>query len=76
MVHALLQHSYVGVDGFGRIVLERFSLWERQNLKKRETTLYSEVEALRWAIESILQHSSCQRFGTDCKDLIAMIKEP
>ncbi|XP_048616947.1 annexin D1-like isoform X2 [Brassica napus] len=27
-------------------------------------------------MESMLQHSTCQRFGTDCKDLIAMIKDP
>ena len=27
-------------------------------------------------MESILLHSSCQSFGTDCKDLIAMIEEP
>ncbi|KAF3538427.1 hypothetical protein F2Q69_00022046 [Brassica cretica] len=24
----------------------------------------------------MLQHSTCQNFGTDCKELIAMIKEP
>ncbi|KAF2588471.1 hypothetical protein F2Q70_00041000 [Brassica cretica] len=34
------------------------------------------MEALRWAMESMLQHSTCQSFGTDCKDLIAMINEP
>ncbi|CAG7888475.1 unnamed protein product, partial [Brassica rapa] len=47
-----------------------------QNLRRRETALHSELEALRWAIESILQHSTCQRFGTECKDLIAMITDP
>ena len=62
---------WIWKDSFGKI-----QLMGTRNLKKRETALYSEVEALRWAIESILQHSSCQRFGTDCKDLIAMIKEP
>ncbi|KAF3565503.1 hypothetical protein DY000_02019861 [Brassica cretica] len=31
---------------------------------------------MRWAIENMLQHLSCQSFGTDCKDPIAMIKEP
>ncbi|CAG7870066.1 unnamed protein product [Brassica rapa] len=25
---------------------------------------------------NMLQHSPCQSFGTDCKELIAMIKEP
>ncbi|KAG5388414.1 hypothetical protein IGI04_029955 [Brassica rapa subsp. trilocularis] len=24
----------------------------------------------------MFQHSNCQNFGTDCKDLIAMIKDP
>nr|VDD42388.1 unnamed protein product [Brassica oleracea] len=27
-------------------------------------------------MESMLQYSTCQSFGTDCKDLIAMIKGP
>ncbi|KAF3595357.1 hypothetical protein DY000_02022186 [Brassica cretica] len=31
--------------------------------------------ALRWTMENMLQHSTCQSFGTDCKELIAMIKE-
>ena len=35
----------------------------------------TEVEALRWAMENMLQHSTCQKFGIDCKELIAMIKE-
>nr|VDD60940.1 unnamed protein product [Brassica oleracea] len=47
-----------------------------RNLSRRETSLHSEVEALRWAMESMLLHSSCQSFGINCKDLIAMIREP
>ncbi|KAF3505511.1 hypothetical protein F2Q69_00006358 [Brassica cretica] len=47
-----------------------------RNFTRRESALHSEVEALRWAMESMLQHSTCQSFGTDCKELIAMIKEP
>ncbi|KAF2605521.1 hypothetical protein F2Q70_00024400 [Brassica cretica] len=31
---------------------------------------------MRWAMENMLQHSTCQIFRTDCKELIAMIKEP
>nr|VDC61130.1 unnamed protein product [Brassica rapa] len=27
-------------------------------------------------MESMIQHSTCQRFRTDCKDLIAMIEQP
>ena len=47
-----------------------------QNLRSRESALDSQLEALRWAMESMLQHSTCQSFGTDCKDMIAMIKNP
>ncbi|KAF3581043.1 hypothetical protein DY000_02033335 [Brassica cretica] len=47
-----------------------------RNFTRRESTLHSEVEALRWAMENMLQHSTCQSFGTDCKELIAMIKKP
>ncbi|KAF3601129.1 hypothetical protein F2Q69_00036413 [Brassica cretica] len=47
-----------------------------RNFTRSESALYSEVEALRWAMENMLQHSTCQSFGTDCKELIAMIKEP
>ncbi|KAF3559332.1 hypothetical protein F2Q69_00014326 [Brassica cretica] len=47
-----------------------------RNFNRRESALHSEVEALRWAMENMLQHSTCQSFGTDRKELIAMIKEP
>ncbi|KAF2541199.1 hypothetical protein F2Q68_00031499 [Brassica cretica] len=39
-----------------------------RNFTRRESTLHSEVEALRWAMENMLQHSTCESFGTDCKD--------
>ena len=47
-----------------------------RNFTRRESVFHSEVEALRWAMKNMLQHSTCQSFGTDCKELIAMIKEP
>nr|VDC75790.1 unnamed protein product [Brassica rapa] len=47
-----------------------------KNLRRRETALHSELEALRWTMESMLQHSTCQRFETNCKDLIPMITDP
>ncbi|CAG7900445.1 unnamed protein product [Brassica rapa] len=53
----------------------KIQLMRTQNLMRRVTTLYSELEVLRWAMESMLQHSTCQRFETDCKDLIAMIMD-
>ena len=47
-----------------------------RNFTRRESALNSEVEALGWAMENMLQHSTCQSFGTDCKELIAMINDP
>ncbi|KAF3537038.1 hypothetical protein F2Q69_00020199 [Brassica cretica] len=47
-----------------------------RNLRRRETSLHSELEALRRAMESMIQHSTCQRFETYCKNLIAMIEQP
>nr|VDC71655.1 unnamed protein product [Brassica rapa] len=35
-----------------------------RNLRRWETALHSELEALKWALESMLQHSNCQHFGT------------
>ncbi|KAG5378616.1 hypothetical protein IGI04_026458 [Brassica rapa subsp. trilocularis] len=47
-----------------------------RNIRRRVSTLRSEIEALNWAIESMLHHSTCQNFGTVCMNLITMIKEP
>ena len=47
-----------------------------RNLTRRESALHAEVDALQWAMENMLQHSTCQSFGTDCKELIAMLKKP
>nr|VDD50738.1 unnamed protein product [Brassica oleracea] len=59
------------LDSMGKI-----QLMGTRNLMRRETALHSELEALKWTMESMLQHSTCQRFETDCKDLIAMITDP
>lgn len=41
---------------------------------RRLSPLYSEVEPLIWAMQSMIRrHSTCQ-FGTDSSDLIPMIK--
>uniref|UniRef100_A0A0D3D715 RNase H type-1 domain-containing protein n=1 Tax=Brassica oleracea var. oleracea TaxID=109376 RepID=A0A0D3D715_BRAOL len=74
MGHGHPQLSSVDVDGYGWTTLEM--LMGTQNHVRRESPLHSEVEALRWAMENMLQHSTCQSFGTDCKELIDMIKEP
>ena len=63
-------YGWVWMDIFGKI-----QLMGTRNYIQRESALHSEVEALQWAMENMLQHSTCQRFETDCKELIAMIKE-
>ncbi|CAG7864407.1 unnamed protein product [Brassica rapa] len=55
---------------------ENIQLMGTRNFPRCESALHSEIEALRWAMENMLQHSPCQNFGTDCKDLIAMIEKP
>ena len=55
---------------------ENTQLMGTKNFTRLESALHSEVEALWWAMENMLQYSTCQRFGTDCKELIAMIKDP
>ena len=62
---------WVWKDSMGRI-----QLMGTRNLRRRDTTLHSELDALKWAMESMIQHSTCQRYGTYCKDLIAMITDP
>ncbi|KAF3602969.1 hypothetical protein F2Q69_00035436 [Brassica cretica] len=66
----------VDVDESGWIVGENIQLMGTRNFTRYESSLHSEVEALRWAMKNLLQHWPCQSFGTDCKELIAMIKEP
>lgn len=56
--------------------LGKTQLMGMRNLRRRESVLHSEVEVLQWALEIMLQHSSCRKFGTDCKYLISMINEP
>ena len=55
---------------------ENIQLMGTWNFTRRESALHSEVEALQWSMENMLQHSTCQSFGTDCKEPIAMIKKP
>ena len=45
--------------------LEKVQLMGTQNYIRRESALHSEVEALRWAMESMLQYPTCQSFETD-----------
>ena len=47
-----------------------------RNQRRRISPLHSELEALSWAMECMLQLSTCQAFGNDCKDLVSMIQDP
>ncbi|KAF3506217.1 hypothetical protein F2Q69_00004050 [Brassica cretica] len=62
---------WVWIDSMGKA-----QLMGARNDILHESPLYSEVEALQWAMENMLQHSTCQSFRTYYKELIAMIKEP
>ena len=55
---------------------ENIQLIGTRNFARRESALHSKVEALRWTMENMLQHSTCQSFRTDCNELIAIIKKP
>lgn len=46
-----------------------------RNIRRRELPLLIEL-ALQWTMESILHHSTCQCFGMDCKEVIAMVGGP
>ena len=70
--HNTIQWLWLVLEGY----YVKIQFMGTRNLRRRETALHSEVEALRWEMESMLQHFSCQSFGTDCNDQIAMIKEP
>ncbi|KAF3602180.1 hypothetical protein F2Q69_00037266 [Brassica cretica] len=65
-----MDSGWVWMDSGGNI-----QLIGTRNFTQRELVLHSEVEALRWAMENMLQHSTYQSFGTGCNELIAMIKE-
>ena len=46
--------GWVWLDSNGKT-----QLMGTRNLSRRESTLHTEVEALRWAMENMLQHSTC-----------------
>lgn len=75
MGHGPLQLNLIDVNGVWKDSSAKIQLMGIQNVRRREAALHTNLEAMRWAMESMLQHSTCQYFGTDCKDLVAMIKE-
>lgn len=56
--------------------LEKIQLMGTRNMQRRESAVHLELETLKWTMESMLQHSNCQKFGTDCKDILATVSEP
>jgi len=68
--------TLVDVDGFGWTVVGTFNLWGPEiSLDVNQPTFGSRSTVVGNG-EYMLQHSTCQSFGTDWKELIAMIKEP
>lgn len=47
-----------------------------RNQRRRISPLHSELYALSWVMECMLQLSTYQYFGIDCKDLVTMIQDP
>lgn len=47
-----------------------------RNQHRRSSPLHSELDALLWAMECMLPLSTCQTFGTNCKDLVSVIQDP
>ncbi|XP_009123767.1 uncharacterized protein LOC103848659 [Brassica rapa] len=68
--------QFSGIGWVWKYRIGKIQLMGTHNLRSRETSLHSELEELRWAIESMLQHLTCQRFETNSKDLIAMVADP
>ncbi|KAF3598063.1 hypothetical protein DY000_02021723 [Brassica cretica] len=68
--------QFSGLGWVWKDTMGKNQLMGTRNLRRRETTLHLELEALQWTMESMIQHSTCQRFETDCKDLIAIIEQP
>lgn len=46
-----------------------------RNQRRIEYALHLELEALGWTMDIMLYYSTCQHFGTYCKDLMEMIKK-
>lgn len=46
-----------------------------RNKERRLSPLHSELDALIWSMENMIQHTTCQYFRTDCKELILMVND-
>nr|VDD44890.1 unnamed protein product [Brassica oleracea] len=49
----------------------KIQLMGSRNLRRRETALHSELEALQWAMESMIQYSTCQSYFPRTQNEIA-----
>ena len=75
MAHRPQQFSLVDAVGFGWQFGEDSTFWDVE-LKKAGGYFAYRSGSPAMAMERMLQHSTCQIFGTYCKDLIAMLKDP
>ncbi|XP_013700233.1 uncharacterized protein LOC106404016 [Brassica napus] len=64
--------QFSGMGWVWKDTMGKIQLMGSRNLRRRDTALHSKLGALQWAMESMIQNSTCQRFGIDCKDLIAI----
>lgn len=47
------------------------------NLRRKLSSLQTELEALVWAMQSMIQHNKCTMyFETDCSDVVKMVSAP
>ena len=65
-------------SGYGWIWLDEMGnekIMVLRNKKRCLSPLHLELDALIWYMENMIQHTTCQHYGKDCKQLIAMIKD-
>lgn len=68
--------QFIGSGWVWKDSMENIQLMGTRNSRRREPALHSELETLRWIMESMFQHSTCQNLETDYENLITMIKDP
>lgn len=67
-------YRFSGCDWVWKDISKNNQLLGSRNSKRRESTLHSELEALTWTMENMLNIYICQNFETGYTDLINMIR--
>ncbi|CAG7897208.1 unnamed protein product [Brassica rapa] len=63
--------QFSGMGWVWKDTMGKIQLMGSRNLRRRETALHSELEALQWAMESMIQHSTCQSYFPRTQNEIA-----